>query len=310
MSFKNSNLSLYNSKYLKYKNKYLSLKKIFGGGDLNLIIVLKSGERIISISKEEELVPAIARELGLKTSQIQVSYNNNVVTSGLTAEDCGINNNSRVTVDNMVYFITTYEDFSPVVNEIFKLNYNSSGLTFEELMNCVTFNNNNIVHINFEDKRINRLPESFGNIKITGDLNLSNNIFQTLPESFGNIIVGGNLYLTDNYYLETLPESFRNITVNGDLNLAGNHLKTLPESFGNIIVGGDLILNDNLLRTLPESFGNITVGGNLHLCFNQLKILPKSFRNITVGGNLYINLFNSDVIITKPNKVSGRLYQT
>jgi len=28
---KNSNLSLYNSKYLKYKNKYLTLKKIFGG---------------------------------------------------------------------------------------------------------------------------------------------------------------------------------------------------------------------------------------------------------------------------------------
>jgi hypothetical protein len=32
MTSKNSNLSLYNSKYLKYKNKYLNLSNIYGGG--------------------------------------------------------------------------------------------------------------------------------------------------------------------------------------------------------------------------------------------------------------------------------------
>ena len=52
MSFKNSNLSLYNSKYLKYKNKYLSLKKMFGGGDLDLIIVLKAENALLASLKK------------------------------------------------------------------------------------------------------------------------------------------------------------------------------------------------------------------------------------------------------------------
>ena len=34
MTNKNSDLSIYKSKYLKYKNKYLSLKKMFGGMSL------------------------------------------------------------------------------------------------------------------------------------------------------------------------------------------------------------------------------------------------------------------------------------
>ena len=34
MTNKNSDLSIYKSKYLKYKNKYLSLKKMFGGTPL------------------------------------------------------------------------------------------------------------------------------------------------------------------------------------------------------------------------------------------------------------------------------------
>ena len=97
---KNSNLSMYNSKYLKYKNKYLSLKKMFGGTKkVNVIAVLPNGrESAISFLEEEELVPAMARELGVRPTQIMVSFEDNFVLMGLTAKDCFIVNNSRLTI--------------------------------------------------------------------------------------------------------------------------------------------------------------------------------------------------------------------
>ena len=113
MSSKNSNLSLYNSKYLKYKNKYLSLKKMFGGtksdhnevDKLNVIACLPNGEeRSVAISKKEEVVTAMARELGVRPTQIVVSFTDNVIGLGLTAEDCGIVNSSRLTVTFIVDF--------------------------------------------------------------------------------------------------------------------------------------------------------------------------------------------------------------
>ena len=112
MSIKNLNLSLYNSKYLKYKNKYLSLKKMLdgGGGGVSVhkketekvypIMCLPNGgcERNVSIIKEEDLVFAMARELGVRPSRIHVFFMDNEVGRGLSADDCGILDNSRLTV--------------------------------------------------------------------------------------------------------------------------------------------------------------------------------------------------------------------
>ena len=90
---------MYN-KYLKYKNKYLSLKKMFGGTKkVNVIAVLPNREeRVISFSDDEELINAVARELSVKPTQIMVCYTGSVVSTGLTAEDCGIDNHSRLTI--------------------------------------------------------------------------------------------------------------------------------------------------------------------------------------------------------------------
>ena len=63
---------------------------------------------------------------------------------------------------------------------------------------------------------------------------LSNNLLQTLPESFGNIKVGGNLLLSYNL-LKKLPTSFENITVGGNLILSYNLPNLiLPYSFDNV----------------------------------------------------------------------------
>lgn len=65
---------------------------------MNLIICLKSGERIYRLPSDECLVTAIAIELRLDLQQITVSFEDNYIAIGLTLLDCGIVENSRLTV--------------------------------------------------------------------------------------------------------------------------------------------------------------------------------------------------------------------
>ena len=94
------------------------------------------------------------------------------------------------------------------------------------------------------------LPEEFGAVRTTGDLDLSHNRLASLPESFGSIRVGG------------------------DLSLYGNQISSLPESFGSIRVGGDLHLYRNQISSLPESFSNVTVGETLVLKYGGEEMGP------------------------------------
>ena len=54
-----------------------------------------------------------------------------------------------------------------------------------------------------------------------------------LPESLGDLTLSGSLRL---YYnkISTLPESFASVTVGGRLDLRGNRLTTFPKSFPNV----------------------------------------------------------------------------
>ena len=307
MSNKDSNLSLYNSKYLKYKNKYLSLKKMFGGMEsdggmksddekkINIIVSIPYGvERVVSILKNEDLVPAMAKEFGVHWKQIQLSFEDNNVEKGLSAENCGIVNYSRLTVNISNIIIKTKTIFNEIVApDIVKLNPH---LTLENIMGRV-FNyrdardpgplqhdqdEDDIIDIRFTGIKLIELPESFGYIHVRNNLFLDNNNLKTLPGSFGNITIGGSLYLS-NARLSTLPRNFGNITVKKELDLGNNNLKTLPESFGNIHVD-NLFLSDNQFETLPESFGNIHVD-NLFLNNNKFTINPIKPNNVA---NIYI----------------------
>jgi hypothetical protein len=104
-------------------------------------------------------------------------------------------------------------------------------------------------------------------------LSLFSNSLTSLPESFGNLKIGGDLYLFSNP-LTSLPESFGNLKIGGDLSLCNNSLTSLPESFCNLKIGGDLYLAYNLLTSLPESFCNLKIGGDLYLDGNSLTSLP------------------------------------
>ena len=69
--------------------------------------------------------------------------------------------------------------------------------------------------------KLTSLPESFGNLKVTDDLNLDENKLASLPESFSNLKVGRGLYLEENK-LTSLPESFGNLEVGEGLWLYRN----------------------------------------------------------------------------------------
>jgi len=99
----------------------------------------------------------------------------------------------------------------------------------------------------------------------------------TLPESFGFLVCSGNLDLSC-MGLQSLPDSFHNIAVGGDLSLRSNRLLTLPESIGELRVGRTLNLKNNQLTTVPESFRHIEVGPGtqIKMSGNGLKTLPNS----------------------------------
>ena len=101
-------------------------------------------------------------------------------------------------------------------------------LTVEELMERVTFEEDGCTLQSWDLARrgLTALPESIGDLTLSGDLILVRNQLRTLPESVGSLTVGGDLELNENE-LTTLPESFGSVAVGGDLNLTENQLKAI-----------------------------------------------------------------------------------
>ena len=63
-----------------------------------VILVLPSGERRCSLCTYACLITQVAEELGLNLRRITVFYEDNCIEAGLTAEDCCIESNGRLTV--------------------------------------------------------------------------------------------------------------------------------------------------------------------------------------------------------------------
>ena len=176
--------------------------------------------------------------------------------------------NQTTIKDTQIYIINNFQnDFCDALKQLFIINYDNAYIL--KWVNQKIY----IDSLNFEIFGVRNLPDSFGNLKVKGDLNLSGYILnfddqlESLPDSFGNIEVGGYLDLSGNV-LSSLPKNFGNIKVDGYLNLHYNQLTSLPTSFGKIKVGGDLDLSDNQINELTDSFGKIKVGGNLDLSDN------------------------------------------
>ena len=243
---------------------------------LEIILVLPAGERTVYINNNNvALVPTIATHLGVGLNDITVSFCDCFVDYGLTAEDCCIVNNSRLTVTFIDRIITKKDFRLHILKEMLQLNQH---LTIEDIMKRIQTRSR-------EEVFMKRIKTQSREDDIIFDINF------------------------DNINLQSLPESFGRINVSGSLRLQKNKLKTLPESFGNIVVGCHLELHSNELQTLPESFGHINVPRSLTLYDNQLHTLPESFGNITVGWQLLLNDGNqifrrNNASINKPDKVN------
>jgi hypothetical protein len=66
--------------------------------DTVVIIVLTNGERMCSLPRNTCIVSAVASYLGRSPKYIKVSFDDNYIELGLTADDCCIVANSRLTV--------------------------------------------------------------------------------------------------------------------------------------------------------------------------------------------------------------------
>eukprot|EP00658_Telonema_sp_P-2_P073934 TRINITY_DN63085_c0_g1_i1.p2 TRINITY_DN63085_c0_g1~~TRINITY_DN63085_c0_g1_i1.p2 ORF type:complete len:128 (+),score=17.94 TRINITY_DN63085_c0_g1_i1:111-494(+) len=76
---------------------------------------------------------------------------------------------------------------------------------------------------------LDRLPDSFGRMRVVGSVDLSYNGLSGLPETVGELVVGGNLHLRDNM-LRSLPASFGQMKVGGYVSWRNNFLSDLPPS--------------------------------------------------------------------------------
>ena len=72
-------------------------------------------------------------------------------------------------------------------------------LTVEVLMKRVRFEEDGCTLQSWDlaRKGLTALPESIGDLTLSGDLDLQQNQLRTLPESFGSLTVGWNLILSE-----------------------------------------------------------------------------------------------------------------
>ena len=95
------------------------------------------------------------------------------------------------------------------------------GLTVERLMRNVEVDPADDSHVlgdlHWGGKGILVLPESIGDLTVSGSLNLDDNKLESLPESFGSLTVGGDLDLHGNPVAASLNEnSFPGFTIKLD----------------------------------------------------------------------------------------------
>jgi hypothetical protein len=186
---------------------------------MNVILVLPSGERLVTLSTDKGLVAAVASEIGLEPDSICIHFEDNYIEPGLTAADCCLVANSRLSVTLDERRIQTEPQVDKLAQEMAKMHPYSSYFRY---LDYATFDENgNLKDWDLSRCKLKVLPEIFGKVKVLGNLNLSENELTALPNSFGKIEVGG------------------------DLDLGYNRLNVLPENFMNILVGGDLVLRRN-----------------------------------------------------------------
>ena len=152
-------------------------------------------------------------------------------------------------------------------------------------------------------KKLNGLPNSFGQLQHLHQLTLQGNPLKALPPSFKTVhkhliprypevveaesvvlgllelLLGKKIPKVNIIKADTFGFTASNSHVMG-LGLCGQALTSLPESFVNLVYLQWLSLDNNQLTSLPETFGNLTQLEKIWLSHNRLLSLPTSFGNL------------------------------
>ena len=181
----------------------------------------------------------------------------------------------------------------------------------EKIQNAL---NTNATELDLSRMRLNRLPDSIGNLTNLQRLSIGHNQLTTLPDSIGNLTILKELYVYENQ-LTTLHDSIGNLTNLNTLYIGSNQLTTLPDSIGNLTNLKELNVYGNQLTTLPDSIGNLTNLTFLNVYGNQLTTLPDSIGSLTnlkkldVGDNQLTTLHDSIGNMTNLEKLDVRYNQ-
>ena len=194
---------------------------------MRITLITNAGETHIEVEPEDLILEKVAVALG--TSRIDVLFGAEFITDEDTFEDVGIDDGGRLMVSD-----SGLATLGQVVAEIVELN---EQVTKEDIL----------MQWGGEE------PEFWTESRVVGDFSLARLGLFVLPPGFGDLTISGSLQLTGNR-LVSLPETFGNLTIVGDLHLHKNRLESLPDTFGNITVGAEMNLSCNQLRELPANF--------------------------------------------------------
>jgi len=240
--------------------------------DMMIFCESDSREEIRLNVKPTQLIhTALCRGYRVRATALdQVWFGEEPVLAGESFDDHGMEDGARLAVG-----LGRKATFPQVLEEILILNPNTHAqysivrLDKKDPSRVLT-------NLNWESHGLLALPESFGDLRFDGDLNLANNELTALPESFGGLSVGRNLKLSGNR-LTRLPDGFGSIRVGRDLSLARNPWRSFPTRIGELQVGRDLLLGNLDIREMEPL---------AHDILDRTECLSAGFKEIQVGGRV------------------------
>jgi leucine-rich repeat protein SHOC2 len=154
-------------------------------------------------------------------------------------------------------------------------------------------------HLDLYQQKIEKLPDSIGNLTNLVSLRCVGNRLTSLPDSIGNLTNLRELRLYKNQ-LKNLPDSIANLQNLTWLSLSLNQLKIFPESILSLTNLTGLLLNGNQLTVLPANIDRLTnltyldISGNPLTDLSVLHSIPKlkkvKFWNVDLPWEYWIDL--------------------